>query len=136
VPPEEALSAAWAPEGDPARGAPLLRSRRGRRRDGGPPPTEALRYTALYDSLKDHLARRGKLLERRDPLAAAKFKDASTHWLRHTCATLALKDGVPLNTVQRLLRRASLTTTSTYVIEQEEALMAAMERFVVQAACV
>lgn len=134
VPPEDVLRAARAPDGDPLRSAPLLRSRRGRRREGGPAPTDALRYTALYDSLKDHLARRGGMLERRDPLAAAKFRDASTHWLRHTCATLALKDGVPLNTVQRLLGHSSLTTTSTYVTEQEEALMAAMERFVVQAA--
>ena len=134
VPPDEVVRAARAAKEDPARSAPVLRSRRGRRRVDGPPPTEPLRYSQLYESLKSHLARRGEELERREPEAAAKFRDASTHWLRHTCATLALRDGVPLNSVQRLLGHASLTTTSTYVTEQEEALMAAMETFVARAA--
>lgn len=135
VPPAEVRRAARSKdENDTARLAPLLRSRRGRRREGGPAPTQPLRYTALYESLKDHLKQRGEELESRDPEAAGKFKEASTHWLRHTCATLALKDGVPLNTVQRLLGHASLTTTSTYVTEQEEALKAHMEKFVVRAA--
>ena len=39
---------------------------------------------------------------------------------------------MPLNTMQRLLGHASLTTTSIYVTEQEEALMAEMERFATQ----
>ncbi len=133
VPAEEVLRIARSPKEDAARHAPLLRSRRGRRREGGPAPSEPLRYTALYESLKNHLALRGREIGRRDPAAAAKFKDASTHWLRHTCATLALKDGVPLNAVQRLLGHASLTTTSVYVTEQEEALMNALEKFVVGA---
>lgn len=130
---QEVLRVARAPKDDAARSAPLLRSRCGRRRAGGPAPTQALRYTALYGSLKSHLERRGAEIQHRNPEAAAKFRDASTHWLRHTCATLALKDGVPLNTVQRLLGHASLTTTSTYLTEQDEALMAAMEKFVVRA---
>lgn len=133
VRPEEVLRIARLPKEDTERQAPLLRSRRGRRRQGGPAPSEPLRYTVLYESLKKHLALRGKEIGRRDPAAAAKFKEASTHWLRHTCATLALKDGVPLNAVQRLLGHASLTTTSVYVTEHEEALMNAMEKFIVGA---
>lgn len=133
VPPDEVVRVARAPKDDKARMEPLLRSRRGRRRVGGPAPTQPLRYTALYESLKEHLAKRGGELALTDPVAASKFREASTHWLRHTCATLALKDGVPLNAVQRLLGHASLTTTSTYVTEHEEALMAAMEKFVVRA---
>lgn len=133
VPPDEVVRVARAPKDDKARLAPLLRSRRGRRRVGGPAPTQPLRYTALYESLKEHLAKRGDDLAVTDPVAASKFREASTHWLRHTCATLALKDGVPLNAVQRLLGHASLTTTSNYVTEHEEALMAAMEKFVVRA---
>lgn len=133
VQPDEVVRVARAPKDDKARMEPLLRSRRGRRRVGGPAPTQPLRYTALYESLKEHLAKRGSELALTDPVAASKFREASTHWLRHTCATLALKDGVPLNAVQRLLGHASLTTTSTYVTEHEEALMAAMEKFVVRA---
>lgn len=134
VPPDEVVRIARSERDDPDRGSPVLRSRRGRRQEGGPQPTTALRYSQLYDSLKRHLATRGDDLERRQPEAAAKFRDASTHWLRHTCATLALRDGVPLNAVQRLLGHASLTTTSTYVTEQDEALMAAMETFAARAA--
>jgi len=134
VPFDSVVAAARAPKEDPLRDAPLLRGRRGRRREGGPAPNEPLRYTALYASLKNHLAQRALDLGARDPVAASKFRDASTHWLRHTCATLGIRSGVPLNTMQRVLGPASLTPTSIYVTEQEEALMAEMERFVSGAA--
>lgn len=115
---------------DPLAQAPLLRGRVGRRpRVGGKPPTQALHYTQLYDSLKGHLASRAAALELEDPDAADKFKAASTHWLRHTCATLALKHGLGLPGVQLLLGHSNVSTTSTYVTEQEEALMNDMERF-------
>jgi len=131
---DDVLRVARAPKEDPVRNDPLLRGRRGRRREGGPAPSEPLRYTALYDSLKNHLAQRALDLEASDPVAASKFREASTHWLRHTCATLGLKSGVPLNTMQRLLGHASLTTTSIYVTEQEEVLMREMERFATETA--
>jgi site-specific recombinase XerD len=115
----------------PAIDAPLLRSQRGRRSPGRPAPSSALSYTTLYGDLKRHLAQRAADLGNGDPVAAAKLAVASTHWLRHTCATLALKSGVPLNAVQRVLGHASLQTTSHYLTEQQEALQTAMEGFAV-----
>lgn len=108
---------------------PLLRAQRGRRCAGRPAPSSPLSYTTLYSSLKTYLAGRARDLGQRDPVAAAKFRQASTHWLRHTCATLALRSGVPINAVQRVLGHASLQTTSHYLTEQQEALQTAMEGF-------
>jgi site-specific recombinase XerD len=133
VPYDQVVAGALAKEGSDLAERPLLRARRGRRRlDGSAPGSDPLHYTQLYSSLKDHLARRARVI--RDPVAAAKFRDASTHWLRHTCATLALKDGVPLPGVQRLLGHSTLVVTSTYVTEQDEALQAGMEAFAARAA--
>lgn len=126
---EMVIHATRAPEGHHSHEAPLLRGRRGRRAEGGPVATEGLHYTQLYDSLKSHLRSRAEALVDVDPEAATKFGEASTHWLRHTCATLALKNGVGLPGVQKLLGHSHINTTSTYVTEQDEALMADMERF-------
>lgn len=113
--------------------APLLRSRDGRRKaDPGPEdvPTRPLRYTRLYESLKSHLASCADRLDGVDPVGANRFRVASTHWLRHTCATLAIQGGVQLPAVQKLLGHSSLTTTSTYVTKPDEELANDMESFV------
>jgi integrase len=107
----------------------LLRAQRGRRSPGRAPPSSALRYSTLYGDLKAYLAQRAGDLGASDPVASAKFRQASTHWLRHTCATLALRSGVPINAVQRVLGHASLQTTSHYLTEQQDALQTAMEGF-------
>lgn len=49
-----------------------------------------------------------------DPLAAAKLRKASTHWLRHTYATHALQKNQPLKSVRENLGHSSLATTSIY----------------------
>jgi site-specific recombinase XerD len=135
VPYDQVVAAALGPEDSPAAQQPILRGRRGRRRaDGTILPTEPLHYTRLYNVLKGHLGARADALAKRDPVAAAKFREASTHWLRHTCATLALKNGVALTGVQRLLGHSELSTTSTYVTELDEVLQAEMESFALRGA--
>jgi site-specific recombinase XerD len=113
------------------RGQPILRGQRGRRAAGRAPPSSPLHYTNLYRDLKAYLRQRSLDMRRDlgDAVAAKKFERASTHWLRHTCATLALKDGVALPAVQQLLGHASIRTTQVYVTEQQEALSDAMEAF-------
>ncbi|MBF6236298.1 tyrosine-type recombinase/integrase [Nocardia otitidiscaviarum] len=37
--------------------------------------------------------------------------------LRHSCATLLFAQGVDVATVQRILRHASITTTTTFYLE-------------------
>jgi site-specific recombinase XerD len=41
-------------------------------------------------------------------------KKFTAHSLRHTCATLALKNGATIQEVQMLLRHKSLNTTTIY----------------------
>lgn len=130
VPYDQVVAAALGPEDSAAAQQPILRGRRGRRReDGTTLSSEPLHYTRLYIVLKGHLRAQADALAKRNPVAAAKFREASTHWLRHTCATLALKNGVALTGVQRLLGHSALTTTSTYVTELDEVLQAQMESF-------
>ncbi|MBB4519749.1 site-specific recombinase XerD [Paraburkholderia fungorum] len=54
-------------------------------------------------------------IEARYPALAAKLRQASPHWLRHTHATHALEAGVELVAVRDNLRHASIATTSTYL---------------------
>lgn len=127
---DEVVRAASGSSGPVVAEQPVLRGRRGRRRtDGSQPPTSSLGPTRLYAILKDHLRETAEGVARRNPVSAAKLRAASTHWLRHSCATLALRGGVPLTSVQRLLGHSELTTTSTYVTAQDEALQAEMEAF-------
>lgn len=130
VPYELVIRAALGPVEAPEAGLPILRGRRGRRRADGPAATNPLHYSQLYDTLKSHLAKCAAAEVSRDPIAAALFKKASTHWLRHTCATQALKNGVALTGVQKLLGHSELSTTSTYVTEADDILADEMEAFV------
>lgn len=59
----------------------------------------ALSYPAVYD-LVGRLRRRTGI-------------DFDPHWCRHSMATRALRDGVPIEVVSKLLGHASITTTST-----------------------
>jgi integrase/recombinase XerD len=63
----------------------------------GEPVGQALSYPAVYD-----LVRR---LRRRTGI------DFDPHWYRHSMATRALRDGVPIEVVSKLLGHASVTTT-------------------------
>lgn len=108
---------------------PVLRGRRGRRSKEGssPLPVDRLGYTGLYDSLKAHFAARAEAIRAHDAEAAHKFERASTHWLRHTFAKQALKGGVRLPGVQKLLGHASLNTTQVYVTEEDDELQRQVE---------
>jgi len=112
---------------------PILRTQRGRRardEDGArvaSTPTCPMQYRTLYEILKKHFEAKSLAIEADDPISAAKLRRASNHWLRHTCATLSLKAGVPLPGVQKLLGHASIATTGLYLTEDDDALAEAME---------
>lgn len=50
-----------------------------------------------------------------DPYLADNFKLASTHWLRHTSATLQIESNVPLHIVKENLRHNEISTTMRYI---------------------
>ena len=109
--------------------SPLLRAQRGRRSLGRQAPSSPLRYSTLYTCLKAYLARRADALDAHDALAAAKLRLASTHWLRHTCASLALRSGVTMAAVQQVLGHASMQSTSQYLPALQDPLQTAMASF-------
>ena len=51
----------------------------------------------------------------RDPRAAERIREASTHWLRHTYGSHSAARGVPQDVLQANLGHESLATTSIYV---------------------
>jgi site-specific recombinase XerD len=59
---------------------------------------------------------------------ADKLRRATPHWLRHTHATIALAQGATLTTVRDNLRHASVTTTSTYLDDDESLRQRQIER--------
>jgi len=58
---------------------------------------------------------------------AKALRQATTHWLRHTCGAHLASSGVPVNLVQKLLGHVSLTTTSIYTETDDERLWAEIE---------
>jgi site-specific recombinase XerD len=113
---------------------PILRTQRGRRARGIDgrkilsTPSSPMSYQSLHRVLTTHFDAKATTLEAQDPISAARLKEASAHWLRHSCAVQALKK-VPLNGVQKLLGHASIAVTGRYVVENDEALADAMEEF-------
>lgn len=57
----------------------------------------------------------------------AEVGHVTTHRLRHTYATELVRNGVPLTTVQRLMRHSQLTTTAVYIGVTGEEMAAAAQ---------
>ena len=57
----------------------------------------------------------------------AKLRAGSTHWLRHTFATNALKT-MDINLVQNAMGHASIGTTSRYLTPEESQIAQAMKK--------
>ena len=87
----------------------------------------ALSRSGLYRLLEKFLDECASSIEQDRPLDAEKFRSASTHWLRHTFATSALK-AMPVNMVQTALGHASVGTTSRYLKPEEAELARAMKK--------
>ncbi|HJV26008.1 MAG TPA: phage integrase family protein [Aromatoleum sp.] len=68
--------------------------------------------------------------ENGDSRGAARFESASTHWMRHTHASHAIAQGMPIEIAQQNLGHASLATTTIYVTtERKRRMKAAMVIF-------
>lgn len=109
---------------------PLLSSLgRGRKTElkQGQAKRTALSRSGLYRTLDEFLEEVALHVEAERPLDAAKFRASSTHWLRHTFATTALKE-MPVNVVQNAMGHASVGTTSRYLTPEESEVARAMRK--------
>jgi len=103
--------------------------------DGGHPlilgiagRTAPLTATAVYLIVKDALRRVADVLAPTDPARAARCRQASTHWLRHTAATHQAEAGNPVHHIQHNLRHSSIATTSIYLHAEDDARHASTTR--------
>ncbi|MFT0547084.1 tyrosine-type recombinase/integrase [Allopusillimonas ginsengisoli] len=76
--------------------------------------TAFLAVRSLGHLAKDLFGQVAQELASTDPMSAQGLQRASMHWLRHTHATHALQNNVPVKTVKENLGHASLSTTSIY----------------------
>jgi integrase len=92
-------------------------------------PKTTLATSSVYWSLKRFFAACATALEAEGyPHAAVRLRSASTHWLRHTHGTLALKAEIPLTTVRDSLGHANLATSGIYLHEDLVERKRQMER--------
>jgi site-specific recombinase XerD len=83
---------------------------------GGFDPRAGVATTTLYDQLVACFEACARALAAKgDARGALKLAQASTHWLRHSHASHAIAEGVPIEVVQKNLGHVSLATTTMYV---------------------
>ena len=68
----------------------------------------------LYQLMKRAFTACAAELERDDPLAAERLRQASPHWMRHTHGRKAADAGVEMHILQQQLGHASVATTTVY----------------------
>ncbi|MGX0134913.1 site-specific recombinase XerD [Cupriavidus metallidurans] len=81
--------------------------------------TVAITTPRLRDVLRRFFRLAADAIETDHPPLANKLGRATPHWMRHTHATQALAQGATLTTVRDNLQHASITTTSTYLHDDE-----------------
>ncbi|SPD46708.1 site-specific integrase [Cupriavidus neocaledonicus] len=82
-------------------------------------PKTGITGTRLWGVLRRFFTQAANVLQAASPATAAKLRQASPHWMRHTHATHALARGAELTTVRDNLRHASISTTSIYLNSDE-----------------
>jgi len=93
-------------------------------------PNHRLSDNAIYIILKNAFNNVADWAFDDDKEAAATFRKASTHWLRHTHATHALRRGVKLESVRDNLGHSSIAISSLYIDTDLEEQHRATEAFI------
>jgi integrase len=83
--------------------------------------------SGLYRTLVGFFREAAEQIEEKSGADAAKLRASSTHWLRHTFATTALKQ-MDINVVQNAMGHASIGTTSRYLTPEEAQIARAMKK--------
>ena len=104
---------------------PLLASVR--RKANAPASADGISRSGLYRVLCDFFEAAAAEVEERSASDATKLRAGSTHWLRHTFATTALKT-MDINLVQNAMGHASIGTTSRYLTPEESQIAEAMKK--------
>lgn len=91
-------------------------------------PKQGISASTLYDQMKKFFKRCASKLEASDPIASAKLKAASVHWLRHTHATHAVEKGMEIDILQKRLGHVTTTTTMIYVTTEDRRQMKALRK--------
>ena len=107
----------WPPEPLPGEARPLIVALDGQR---------GVSANMLYRIVRRLLHDTAERVD--DPRAAARLRQASIHWLRHTSISAQLHAGLDIATVQRNARHSRLETTGAYLHEEETRWHEAMER--------
>lgn len=118
--------AMWPPE------APLVASLADHLQHAQTPGT-MLSDTAIYNILTKHFKAVAAEIELEDMRAADRLRRASTHWLRHTCATHLVRGNIPMDVTQDLLGHESPATTALYVSPGKERKRKAVEQLLSKA---
>ncbi len=90
-------------------------------------PKQGIAYHALWSGLKTvlrQIARRDDVNEAHRQVLLA----ATPHWLRHTCGTRAVEDGVPLEVVQQQFGQKSRQSVERYTKARPESVRAHFAR--------
>lgn len=95
---------------------------------------ESLSDTAIYNILVGHFRATADAIELDDMRAASRLRKASTHWMRHTCATHLIHAGIPMDVAQDLLGHESPATTALYVSPGKQRKRKAVEHLIGQSA--
>lgn len=84
---------------------------------------------ACGDAIKLTFLEAADLAQAADRLEIAyALRQASTHWLRHSCMSHLLDDGADIKIVQAIARHQSIATTGRYLHKQKDDLYAAVNK--------
>ena len=82
----------------------------------------------IYRLVKQTVIRAADALEATEPHRAAKLREASPHWLRHTFVTHQADAGIELRHLNKSARHRKLETTAIYLHADETAWHSSIER--------
>ncbi|MBI2379487.1 MAG: tyrosine-type recombinase/integrase [Gammaproteobacteria bacterium] len=82
--------------------------------------TRPISANMVYRLVKATFAEVAQQLEVKDPPAAHKLRQASTHWMRHTAVTHMADEGLELRLLNRTARHEKLETTMIYLHAEDE----------------
>ncbi len=99
-------------EPEPDEEGAFIRSTRG---------TKSISANMIYRLSKKMLQDTAESIEPNFPEAAARMRQASTHWFRHTAITHLADQGVDLRLVSKTARHSQLETTAIYFHAEDEA---------------